>query len=205
MLICSLNRKESYCKNCVFFVLFFFFFFFFFLFDFFVCIMIEAKDIFRLFQGALVNFTKKPHSAKNFCSWKNKKLCVSVRCFCLWLPPRPRYSQACRLRPQKVPWETREREGYTGSWLLLSPPSSFKWADLKCPLDAPCLASSWCLCSVFSFFFFPQACRMWKFLAQGLNPCHSGDPSHCSNNAGSLPCCTTGELQYLIFVCWFAL
>ena len=36
---------------------------------------------------------------------------------------------------------------------------------------------------------------MWKFPGQGLNPHHCGDPSHFSDNTGSLTCCTTRELQ----------
>ena len=36
---------------------------------------------------------------------------------------------------------------------------------------------------------------MWKFLAQVLNLHHSRDPSHCSDNAGSLTCPTTRRHQ----------
>lgn len=35
---------------------------------------------------------------------------------------------------------------------------------------------------------------MWKFPGQGLNPSHSGNPSHCSDYARSLTCWATGEL-----------
>ena len=35
-------------------------------------------------------------------------------------------------------------------------------------------------------FLFGHAYGMWKFLGQGSNPCHSSDPSHHSNSAGTL-------------------
>ena len=38
-----------------------------------------------------------------------------------------------------------------------------------------------------------------KFPAQGLEPCHSSDMSHCSDNARSLTRYTTRELQHIIF------
>ena len=38
----------------------------------------------------------------------------------------------------------------------------------------------------FFFFFFGQALGMCKFLGQGSKAYHSNDPSHCSDNAGSL-------------------
>ena len=41
---------------------------------------------------------------------------------------------------------------------------------------------------------------MWKFLGQGLNPCQSSDPSQGSDNARSLTCCVTRELQNLFFI-----
>ena len=40
---------------------------------------------------------------------------------------------------------------------------------------------------------------MWKFLARGLNPDHSSDPSHCSESDGSSACCTARELLGLMF------
>ena len=42
-------------------------------------------------------------------------------------------------------------------------------------------------------FFFACAHGMWKFAGQGLNSWHSSDPSCCSDNAGSLTLCATGE------------
>ena len=45
-----------------------------------------------------------------------------------------------------------------------------------------------------TFFFFYHICSMWKFPGEGLNLCHSSDPSHCSVHARSLTHCTTGEL-----------
>ena len=38
----------------------------------------------------------------------------------------------------------------------------------------------------FFFLFFGHTCRMWKLPGQGSNPCHSSNPSHCSDNTGSL-------------------
>ena len=32
----------------------------------------------------------------------------------------------------------------------------------------------------------PLTQGVWTFPGQGLNPCHSSDPSHCSDNARSL-------------------
>ena len=49
-------------------------------------------------------------------------------------------------------------------------------------------------------FFFACAHGVQKFLVQGLNLRHSSDSSHCSDNAGSLTCCTTSELQGNIFI-----
>ena len=36
-------------------------------------------------------------------------------------------------------------------------------------------------------FFYSCICCMWKFSGQRLNPCHSHNPSRCSDNARSLP------------------
>ena len=36
---------------------------------------------------------------------------------------------------------------------------------------------------------------MWKFPGQGWNPCHSSNPSHCSDNTRSLTCGTTRECR----------
>ena len=47
--------------------------------------------------------------------------------------------------------------------------------------------------SIFNFFFFGHTCGMQKLLGQRSNPCYSSD------NAGSLTCCTTRELLFLIF------
>ena len=43
--------------------------------------------------------------------------------------------------------------------------------------------------------FFGHTCSMWKFPGQRWNPRHSSDPNHCGDNATSLTCCATGELQ----------
>ena len=47
--------------------------------------------------------------------------------------------------------------------------------------------------SLFFFSLFGRASGMQKFLGQELNPCHSSDPSHSSDNLGSLTCCTIGN------------
>ena len=47
----------------------------------------------------------------------------------------------------------------------------------------------------FLFVCFGWACGMQKFLGQGSNQHHSSDPGHCSDNAKSLTCCATKELQ----------
>ena len=39
---------------------------------------------------------------------------------------------------------------------------------------------------------------MWKFLGQGSNPCHSNDPSHCSDKAKSLTQCATREVIFIL-------
>ena len=44
---------------------------------------------------------------------------------------------------------------------------------------------------------------MQKFPGQGLNPCHDRDPSCCSDNMGSLTCCTTRELLPVTFFFFF--
>ena len=40
---------------------------------------------------------------------------------------------------------------------------------------------------------------MWKFPGQGLNPCHSSDPGHCSDNAGTLTHWATKEFLNTYF------
>jgi len=61
----------------------------------------------------------------------------------------------------------------------------------------------------FCFFFLAtaKACGSWKFLGQGLNPCHSKQLSCCSDNARSLTHCATRELWSFIptvspLYCW---
>ena len=44
------------------------------------------------------------------------------------------------------------------------------------------------------FIYFGGTLDMWKFPGQGSNPCHSNDPSSCSDNARSLTHCATREL-----------
>ena len=41
--------------------------------------------------------------------------------------------------------------------------------------------------------FFGCMCGTWKFLDQGLNPCHSSDLNCCSDNTGSLTSFSTKE------------
>ena len=60
----------------------------------------------------------------------------------------------------------------------------------------------WYLCPIsLSFFFWPclQHVEVWKFPGQGLNPCYSSDPNHCSDNTRSLTCCSTRELHRALF------
>ena len=54
----------------------------------------------------------------------------------------------------------------------------------------------------FFFLFSGHAHGIWKFPGQGSNLHHSSDWGHCSDNAGSLNCCATGELldRHLIAV-----
>ena len=42
--------------------------------------------------------------------------------------------------------------------------------------------------------FFGCTCSMWKLPGQALNPCHSSNQTHCSDNTVSLMPCTTREL-----------
>ena len=39
---------------------------------------------------------------------------------------------------------------------------------------------------LFIYLFIGHAHSMWKFQGQGLNPRHSSDPNHSTDNAGSL-------------------
>ena len=41
---------------------------------------------------------------------------------------------------------------------------------------------------------------MWKLPGQGMNPLHSSDPIHSSDNAGFLTCCATEELLFLFIL-----
>ena len=50
------------------------------------------------------------------------------------------------------------------------------------------------------FFFFGFAHSTWKFLGQGRNPCHSRDPSRCSDNARSLTHRATRELLCVLYL-----
>ena len=47
--------------------------------------------------------------------------------------------------------------------------------------------------------FFGHIHVMWIFLGQGLNLCHSSDPSHSSDNTGSLTYYTTRKLWNFFF------
>ena len=56
------------------------------------------------------------------------------------------------------------------------------------------------ICFFFSFFWGGgHSHGIWKFLGQGSNLSHSSDPSPCSDNTGSLTCCTTRELLSIFF------
>lgn len=75
-----------------------------------------------------------------------------------------------------------------GHHLSAVPGTMCSWGH-KAPLDI--------LFIFFYFFFiFGRTCSMWKFLGQGLNPCHSSDAGRCSNSAGSLTHRTTRELLH---------
>lgn len=47
---------------------------------------------------------------------------------------------------------------------------------------------------LFVCFCFGHTHSKWEFLGRGLNPCHSNDPNHCSDDIGSLTHCASGEL-----------
>ena len=51
----------------------------------------------------------------------------------------------------------------------------------------------------FFFFFFSVRPETWNFLGQGSNPSHNSDPSCCSENTGSLTCCTTRNSSLILF------
>ena len=57
-----------------------------------------------------------------------------------------------------------------------------------------------CLFVLVWFGFFGHAYSIWQFLGQGLNARHSSNLSCCTDNTGSLTCCTTRELQVRL---WF--
>ena len=50
---------------------------------------------------------------------------------------------------------------------------------------------------------FGHAWDTWKFQGQGLNPNHSSSLGCCSDNAGSLSCCTTRELHFSLYSTYF--
>ena len=58
------------------------------------------------------------------------------------------------------------------------------------------------LVTFFFFFFFVHAHSMQKFSGQQSNLCHSGSPSHCSDNTRSLTNCTTSEFQLFFKFSW---
>ena len=52
----------------------------------------------------------------------------------------------------------------------------------------------------FLSFFLCYTCGMWTFQDQRFNPCHSHDPSNCTDNARFLTCCTISELLRVFFI-----
>ena len=80
--------------------------------------------------------------------------------------------------------------------------SPIKLLDLS--LSADLSSDEWYLIQfVFIFLFIYLFCHIrgrWKFPGQGLNPRHRSDPSHCSDNPGSLTHCTTRELPAFILL-----
>ena len=57
---------------------------------------------------------------------------------------------------------------------------------IQCGLEATAPQQQW-------LFSFSSLVADGNPRGHGLNLCHSSDPSHCSDNAGSLTCCTTRE------------
>ena len=59
-----------------------------------------------------------------------------------------------------------------------------------------------CLLShpILFYLFFGHSHSIWKFLGQGSNPCHSSNPSHCSDTTRFLTHCATKELQDFIIL-----
>ena len=53
----------------------------------------------------------------------------------------------------------------------------------------------------FFFFFFFLHHGIWKFPGQESKPHHRSDPSHCSDNAGSLTFCAKREFLPQVVVC----
>ena len=53
--------------------------------------------------------------------------------------------------------------------------------------------------ALFSFCFLGAVTAAWQFQDQGSNPPHSSDLTHCSDNARSLTCWATRELQKFVF------
>ena len=51
---------------------------------------------------------------------------------------------------------------------------------------------------VWIYLFIGGSYSMWKFPGQGSNSCHSSDPSHSSDNAGSLAFWATRELLFCL-------
>ena len=94
-----------------------------------------------------------------------------------------------------------------GMFLGVFPPLQFFWNNLRrvgiISVFCVCLVEftseaiwAWTLYRVFVCLFVCFFCThcMWKFPVQS-NLCHSSDPSHCSDNAGSLTYSTTRELS----------
>ena len=89
------------------------------------------------------------------------------------------------------PWPRRN-----GAWPQSKPSiPSFVWECSSIGFVSLALLSL----SLFKFSF-GYTCSMHKFQGQGLNPCHSSNPSHCNDNTRSLAHWATRELQALPFL-----
>ena len=79
-------------------------------------------------------------------------------------------------------YESLSNSSKGGRWM-----SRFKQKQPICP------SSAFFLFFFLSFLFFGCTYGMWRCMGQRLNPCHSSDPSWCSDITGFLTCCTARE------------
>ena len=109
------------------------------------------------------------------------------------LPPCLTCFNACMhsFALQSLSHKTRWPGGLSlSSWW---PCISLPWPSCVCVCVCVCVCARVCVCV-----FFGCTCNMRKFPGQGLNPCHSSDLSHCSDNDRPLTWCTTQEFPACI-------